>query len=187
MEFVKIGLSSRRIKNLTTLAQFLERRIKPPTFNMGSYIKIGQGFDVEFPTTMKEALAEIAVRLDIKKVNEATLYNYCGTAACAVGHGPLAGIPIKKNEDFAEYSSRVFIDDIDSDDHALAWQFLFASSWVNIDNTPKGAAARIWLLLDKGLPKVKYSRFEYSTNTQVYKSYKKGNKNHPDKRKDIAA
>lgn len=77
----------------------------------------------------------------------APLAGRCGTIACAVGHGPAAGIPIAPEDDcWIDYSDRVF---------ALTekeWRWCFDGSWANVDNTPHGAAKRIRHLLLHGIP-----------------------------------
>ncbi len=70
----------------------------------------------------------------------------CGTIGCAVGHGPYAGIPKSKDEIWSFYSYRVFGLE---DDY---WDFCFSDIWGMVDNTPHGAAKRILVLLDSGLP-----------------------------------
>ena len=62
----------------------------------------------------------------------------CGTVACAVGHGPAAGIRVYGDTDWSDYADRVF--GILGDD---GFDYMFASNWSYSDNTPKGAAARI--------------------------------------------
>lgn len=62
----------------------------------------------------------------------------CGTVACAVGHGPSAGIRVYKDDSWEEYADRVF-GDLNGD----SFTYMFGSSWTDTDNTPKGAAARI--------------------------------------------
>ncbi len=62
----------------------------------------------------------------------------CGTVACAVGHGPAAGVAARPREGWTQYQYRAF-----GNLHAA----LFAADWTGTDNTPHGAAARIcWLL-----------------------------------------
>lgn len=62
----------------------------------------------------------------------------CGTVACAVGHGPAAGIRLYGDDCWESYADRVF-GEMDNDD----FQYMFGSSWSDYDNTPKGASARI--------------------------------------------
>jgi hypothetical protein len=70
----------------------------------------------------------------------------CGTAACAAGHGPSAGIAPFKGENWADYSSRAFAGPIE------AWSWCFDSAWARVDNTAHGAAARIEWMLEHGVP-----------------------------------
>lgn len=76
----------------------------------------------------------------------------CGTVACAVGHGPAAGIRVYKDADWWDYCKRAFgitrynaDDDYDGD-----FEYLFGSEWAEYDNTPHGAAARIRTYLALG-------------------------------------
>lgn len=62
----------------------------------------------------------------------------CGTVACAVGHGPAAGIRVYGDTSWGDYAERVF-GYMTTD----AFEYMFGSSWSDYDNTPKGAAARI--------------------------------------------
>lgn len=82
----------------------------------------------------------------------------CGTVACAVGHGPSAGVPFRKGKDFYTGIFRFCQDtpepdwDVYSTRFAPAdtqvWIFLFGCVWSGIDNTHRGAAARIRYILD---------------------------------------
>jgi hypothetical protein len=72
----------------------------------------------------------------------------CGTAGCAVGHGPYAGIRKLKKEDWLSYSVRVF----GLERHSREWDWCFSGLWASKDNTPKGAAKRILTLLKSGVP-----------------------------------
>ena len=62
----------------------------------------------------------------------------CGTVACAVGHGPAAGIRVYGDVGWSDYADRVFGKMFDDD-----FTYMFGSIWSDYDNTPKGAAARI--------------------------------------------
>jgi hypothetical protein len=72
----------------------------------------------------------------------------CGTIACAVGHGPTAGIENKGWRKWGEYTQGAFGIDTFSGD----FQFLFSSDWSHYDNTPQGAANRIYYALQHGIP-----------------------------------
>lgn len=62
----------------------------------------------------------------------------CGTVACAVGHGPAAGVRVYGDTSWGDYAERVF-GYMTGDDFA----YMFSSTWSETDNTPRGAAARI--------------------------------------------
>lgn len=64
----------------------------------------------------------------------------CGTVACAVGHGPAAGIRVYGDTDWGSYADRVFGE---FEEDFFGWDYMFSPSWSCTDNTPKGAAARI--------------------------------------------
>jgi len=70
----------------------------------------------------------------------------CGTVACAVGHGPAAGIRIYGDRDWTDYAYRVF-GKMPCDD----FHYMFGSEWSNYDNTPRGAAARIRTFVSLGI------------------------------------
>lgn len=97
----------------------------------------------------------------------------CGAVACAIGHGPAAGILFPKPRkgsvlwqpsshfdkngklvegfmpDWHAYSARNFID---YQQNKSEWDWCFGGEWSNIDNHPWGAAARIRYLLDGNDP-----------------------------------
>jgi hypothetical protein len=80
----------------------------------------------------------------------------CGTLGDVVGHGPYAGIEKWENEDWLGYSSRCFIPlsfyDSWKLDITKEWAWCFSTDWHKVDNTPEGAAKRILILLEKGVP-----------------------------------
>lgn len=59
----------------------------------------------------------------------------CGTVACAVGHGPAAGIMPLEEEYWLSYAIRNFGED--------AYFALFSGAWAEYDNTLAGAIDRI--------------------------------------------
>lgn len=71
----------------------------------------------------------------------------CGTAGCAVGHAPYAGIHKKLGETWTEFSERQLFCATSPSEYAR-YQFLFGYSWRAKDNTPRGAARRIFCLLN---------------------------------------
>lgn len=75
-------------------------------------------------------------------------HTHCGTAGCAIGHGPYAGIPKTTDENWSEYSSRVFgLSITDCERGEDMWDWCFSDMWEDIDNTPEGAGKRILYLL----------------------------------------
>lgn len=69
----------------------------------------------------------------------------CGTAACAVGHGPRAGIPIEGHKNWELYCRDKFVMSVFSEEFA----FMFSGDHINC---PHAAARRINYLLENGLP-----------------------------------
>lgn len=129
IECVPVELTDERRANLTTLAAYL--RTLPanyPDFEMSDFVQDGDNY-----------FAHVA----------------CGTAACAIGHGPMAGIAPNVGEEWFAYSERAFIprpDDVEGDTVEEPWNWCFASEWSSTDNTVHGAAARIEYLLENGCP-----------------------------------
>lgn len=77
----------------------------------------------------------------------------CGTVACAVGHGPAAGILVPSKfiaNDCVDWNgySGLFVGDWNTTEY----DWCFDGSWANADNHHWGAAARIRYLLDHGRP-----------------------------------
>lgn len=120
-----IGLSQEHEENLRKLADYLLSDNLEAEFSMDKF----DGFGSYSGDSMK---------------------TICGTIGCAVGHGPYAGIEKISGESWYNYSIRQF--GLKDGGHPLYWQWCFAEMWVNLDNSPQGAAKRILWLLDKGLP-----------------------------------
>lgn len=72
----------------------------------------------------------------------------CGTAACALGHAPsIPTLEPHPSEDWFDYGER--ISGLD-EDRNTDWVWCFGGFWSDVDNTPKGAAQRIYHLLNEG-------------------------------------
>lgn len=121
-------------ENLEKLANFLDRVVPPPKFDMTMYLSDSNNRWLNLDDAVKSTYME------------------CGTSACAVGHGPLAGIrKLRTDGSWEGYCKRVFgIDSYHEDD----WNWLFSDKWAMRDNTPEGAAARIRWYLMHGAPKL---------------------------------
>ena len=83
----------------------------------------------------------------------------CGAVACAVGHGPSAGILVPDHlilggiyVSWSGYVREFFIETYGRGaEAALAFGWMFDDAWTEVDNTPKGAAKRILWLLEHGI------------------------------------
>jgi hypothetical protein len=96
----------------------------------------------------------------------------CGAVACALGHGPAAGVLVPKKMTYAggvkwSLYGALFIGD---DTRADSW--LFCGSWTSVDNHHHGAAARIRYLLDKGEPPANFYSFGGRRHRDLYAPYR---------------
>jgi hypothetical protein len=119
----KLGITPEQAANLRQLADYLlTLPAEYPDFEMDSYVQDDNDHDG------KAYVAE------------------CGTAACAAGHGPIAGITPLPEEEWDDYCYRAFVNDLG------AWSWCFSGLWSGVDNTAHGAALRIIWMLERGLP-----------------------------------
>lgn len=154
------------IENLTKLAELLEsNKIPPPRFHMGEYatkinlakhknlteekvneiISFGTPFDRCFTTNNNFDFEY----LSLHRLKEED-YKSCGTVCCALGHGPMAGIPV--GDDYSSWEDYCFYN-FGVDVSSPEYDWLFHANWAYVDNTPKGAAKRIRIYLKYGVPK----------------------------------
>jgi hypothetical protein len=156
-------LAAKYRKNLIKLAQGLSGQMPPPEFDMGTYLSFG---DIEAARTVLK-LGNRIYEDDIGHTGpipkKAYLSPECGTSACAIGHGPLYGIQRKSGEGWEAYTYRVFLPQaFYSENYELyytrsdAWQWMFGPQWAAVDNTPKGAAKRIYYFLQHGAPSASF-------------------------------
>ena len=99
-------------------------------FDMGNFYYL-EGFDEFTVPELRSA----------NNYKELIKLNKCGTAACAVGHGPAAGIPLLNFKSWWSYSNKSFTG------NDLEWAWCFGGEWEGVDDTPKGAGVRIKALL----------------------------------------
>lgn len=132
-------LTDSQSANLDKLATYLEALpVDWKHFDMNVFFE--GGYNEENPDAPGET----------EYVEDPSLINHCGTVACALGHGPAAGIAPSQNAkgnfgiDWSEYTEQ-FVPD-----GSVYDRFLFSGVWRNIDNTHRGAAARMRYLLDRG-------------------------------------
>ena len=94
--------------------------------------------------------------LYLEQYQKAQENNYCGAVGCAVGHAVyIKEAKFKKSidEDWIEYSFRLFGLDRYGEDNNNCWIWCFSGDWSHNDNTPEGAAKRIqWMLEHNGVP-----------------------------------
>lgn len=141
--------NKKHIDNLLKLADFLESdKIPPPNFHMDQWALEVYPDEIELHGSLQEAVKERDY--NTLRINEVTPEKYasCNTAACAVGHGPLAGIKVYRDYDWWDYAKRVF----GAGEGSRAFEWLFAPGWSYTDNTPKGAAKRIRIYVENGVP-----------------------------------
>ena len=111
--------------NLNKLADYLDSLPDDYAhFRMASYVAHYDADD------------DLSYEFDLGEADTDRVFN-CGTCACAVGHGPLAGIHPLPDEGWYEYEKRVFGLTITKNDD---WNYLFGTS--NPDDA-KAAASRI--------------------------------------------
>ena len=127
------GLTTKHISNLHKLADYLYKLPR----------KYGH-FDMQHYCEQDHFL--------IEPDDAPKMINECGTSACAAGHGPMAGIHTKEYTDYwADYVQECFLGDQYGEHYGEMFDQLFDTDWAGIDNTPKGAAARIYYFLTHGL------------------------------------
>ena len=87
-------------------------------------------------------------------------YPSCNTVACAAGHlVMLEGVsPPRRGEEWSGYILRLTGIDIEGPRTMAVFHWLFHANWSSVDNTPRGAAQRIWWFLRYGLPNDVYSQ-----------------------------
>lgn len=138
-------LTAKQKANLDKLANYLEGLPKRYRhFDMHSY------HEAHDPSATLEQYADYAMN------NGGVTKHACGAVACAIGHGPAAGILMTKRlanpgdyyrPQWGTYSFQNFAP---SGNH---WDWMFSSEWTRIDNGHRGAAARIrYVLAGRSLP-----------------------------------
>jgi hypothetical protein len=140
-----MALTRTQPKNLAKLADYLEDLPEGyEHFGMSDYLQ----------TDNRDAEIEYAKR------NGGVAH--CGTAACAIGHGPAAGLLFKPSEfqlgsrlqpvpDWGAYARRFVAEEFDRN-----YNWAFGGGWAAYDNHHWGAAARIRYLLAYGSPPAEF-------------------------------
>jgi hypothetical protein len=135
MEHTKVDLTVQVRQNLRTLADYLAALPEDyEHFEMSGFTYYRGGIVAGGASYVNVTLPDL---------------NECGTAACACGHGPAAGIKPEVGDTWFSYSRKNF-----TEGNELLFAFLFAGAWSMFDNTTKGAAKRIKYFLEFGVPNV---------------------------------
>lgn len=133
----KNPMTTHQLLNLKRLADFLyDPSIPKHYFDMGT-----------FQLRTNNPLGYLGV--DGKEVLPYQVEPECNTIACAAGHGKAAGCGSRfPGEDWGNYVERTF----GTEPSSQAFIWLFAHEWTDRDNTPIGAAQRIYWYLTRGIP-----------------------------------
>lgn len=165
-------LSAKRRENLTKLADYLDTLPEDyQHFTMSTFID-NEG--------------------EMEPINQYAEKNggvgECGAVACAIGHGPAAGIlfPRRRSNSplwyysllsrqftphWEAYSARFLICE---EKYPAEWEWCFGADWSNTDNHPWGAAARIrYLLAGKDIPEAFDSDWAGPEEVQLYSEFRK--------------
>lgn len=127
-----LGITKKQFKNIAKLTLFVKNKVAPPRFDIGVYFKNKDG---EEPLLSK-----------VKKEDY-----ICGTSACFLGYGPLAGFKANNIESWICYSERVF-----GGDHRI-YNILFHTLH---KNSKTAAVKRAAWLLTKGFPTGDLNKWE---------------------------
>jgi hypothetical protein len=159
-------------ENLTKLADYLESLPYDYShFNMSMYSNMSKADELRYG---KE-------NGGLDKYESSVAWSGCGTAACALGHGPAAGVLIR-DEDTSPFLNwniyaRRFVPPT-----LTYWSWVFDGVWSVRDGHHYGAAARIRYLLHHGAPPNDYSSPGFARATvgssrkdwsEVYASFRK--------------
>lgn len=130
-------------QNLAIAADFLEQNVSEEQFHMGMFMKNGR------------------------------IQHLCGTVGCAIGWASFCPelLPVDSEFmrltgrlDFDTYCERVF----GFNDDDCIWNFLFGAEWETIDNTVKGAVARIRWIVNGGNIVDLHGYYNDSSNLEPY-------------------
>lgn len=177
-----IELTTEQRENLDKLATYLEKLpYDYKHFDMDEFIDLDGNPQFEYEDELFNLkYSEFSRYARENGGVDKLMIGNCGTVACAIGHGPAAGILLDEVYFFdgiirwRNYSHEKFIYDFDG------WYWCFGSVWKNIDNHPWGASARIrYLLDDNDLPIYDDEGIEYllvnEDSIGLYENYMKTN------------
>jgi hypothetical protein len=139
----KLGITHLQVGNFAVLASYLRKLPE-------NYRKFDMSnFYVDGTTRWKPANA----------VN----ISECGTTACAAGHGPVAGVAALPNESWGHYIQRAFCEF-----GGTVYSAAFSEYWAPVDNSARGAAARILFMLDNP---GRIADLAHNSDVELYQDY----------------
>jgi hypothetical protein len=94
-------------------------------------------------------LAKLDIHMNEDHHIDRHMFGTCGTVACAIGHSIAAGVVPPE----CVLSWRLIAEEFFVHDNSIEWSWCFDADWQTVDNTPKGAARRIYYMLRNGVPK----------------------------------
>lgn len=151
-----IAIKPEHRDNLEKLAKYLERLPKDyDQFDMRDFMaeKMEPGRFVDYHYVPKPP-----------SVGMLSVSRTCGAVACAIGHGPDAGIPLtNRDRHWRGYARRVFGCD---DSFRELGVYIFNAKWRFEQNGHRSAAARIWYVLDNGCAPPNWSYYD-----DIYRVY----------------
>ena len=146
------------VKNLKKLADGL-MTIPEDQFNLATFQSVtdGEKFSEVHPTLAKRELKSLNVngadwlRGDLLESLSPhfQIKHGCGTSGCALGWAPTLVKRGHKDEDWDDYSLRVF-GTCRNYVKTYEWNYMFSPDWSDKENTPKATAARIMYVVENG-------------------------------------
>lgn len=91
----------------------------------------------------------------------------CGAVACALGHGPAAGIIPEEDICWIKYCAKYFGMIFGE----VIYLWCFDTDWTEVDNTPQGAGKRIAFMLEKGHETIPDGFVEGGWSASMYSDY----------------
>jgi hypothetical protein len=153
--------------NLAKLAAYLTALpVNYAAFSMDDFL---QPVSKSFLDKMNEEFRAAEAKYALENGGVAT----CGAVACAIGHGPTAGILAlpehirRSGVDWFGYSNTFFLDSRDG----IEFEWMFGGAWAHFDNTHHGAAKRIRYYLEHDVPRDFVDSTEGEQFLSLYEGY----------------
>lgn len=151
-QFIKVKIEDFRRENLRKLADYLAALPEDyQHFEMSYFFQLNYDLMDRLYQDSLRGKPGLKSNLFYKKGFYESHLTECGSAACAIGHAPAALEIELADYDFIDdwvIFSKQFLIKVED----LGWDWCFSGVWEITDNTPHGAAQRIYTFLDAGLP-----------------------------------